>query len=1243
MPRKDLLTDVATCQQTLFSNVIDVNHGTESGVVTFTYVSESLPNGLFNLQVLIPEPYDYPKNHQYILFVDNQENVPPMVTALLEEISPRLSGRNISSMIKEVARCLDECLSVGRRSRPVQISDDSEDQDDNDSERASLGEKQDHDNGDEEFDDFDATDLHSDYDDDIFFPDAKKAGLPGGENTMAPRIPSSETEMRRVRSDLRAAKHAGFKVGVLGDLSAGGIVCISIRVVKLGISEEAMQAWGLRRHHYLVLMIKFEAGYQTLDQVSEMNNLNDQTDMRVVLCHHYKPDTTEAFEAFANTKKGDQTDPPKGEQVSSGKPPNFKRKCNGIESLFIATQINSLLRERFPMIVRYRLQRGVPWMGAEMRFNDSLGAPLGSEVMANTYYAHESSDARALKAIVKADAIAEGPQPLSLPLVTMQFVLRHIVRCTEFCLVCHCKVENTFEALKPYVCSKPLCLYQYLNLGFGPSIEWEILSQPYVVDLLVSFCYVSARHGRITQFPTGLNLTVPMFSKLDEDNQGAKLPRTYPNCIVAAYDRSRHQLLFDVEKYPRCPVKPGAWIVLLPRSREVWIHSRVDDVSCHPAVILGACAVVSRSSKSSGSLDDDRQVFHAFRQDTTTPTASPNLIPSDGEVEIFQYDHPFDELSEDLKNKAINHLLDAVPSVKEMQTLLMSSDQGQHPTLRGKVAESALSLLRWIIASNRSCILQVDPTPSGHLGSGKTRQEVTTTFPDDRVSGMEGWMQFRFAQGAPDKEQRFVDSVNTLTAGCRHPTLFAWHGSPLSNWHSIIREGLHFKEAMHGRAYGDGVYMSSQAATSLGYSTIHCPGLRLSSNSSGSSNWPNSLLKINQALSLQEVVNAPDKFLSKWPHYVVRDIDWIQTRYLFIKGAGVGDITSNRGKTNPSRVYEQDPAATVFDERNRAVQIPITAVSKSRRPAMISSPTFQRGEKKPRILAVTDEQTANDMEDDANSIVSDEGDRQFLQSDVESDFEPMDFTLDSVSKPSGSLKRSSALFTQNSEDSIRCQNAVVTGPVDTKGKTDFIPGGLNALQLKILAPPKDASTSTTKALMKALKDALKVQDTTPLHELGWYIDRGLITNMYQWIVELHSFDPSLPLTKDMRSAGLTSIVLELRFTNSFPFSPPFVRVVRPRFLPFNAGGGGHVTAGGAICMELLTNNGWLVTNSIESVLLQIRIAMSSLDPRPARLEGGRGQAGQSWYSVGEAVDAYKRACRIHGWQIPADFDTLQMG
>jgi ubiquitin-conjugating enzyme E2 Q len=177
-------------------------------------------------------------------------------------------------------------------------------------------------------------------------------------------------------------------------------------------------------------------------------------------------------------------------------------------------------------------------------------------------------------------------------------------------------------------------------------------------------------------------------------------------------------------------------------------------------------------------------------------------------------------------------------------------------------------------------------------------------------------------------------------------------------------------------------------------------------------------------------------------------------------------------------------------------------------------------------------------------------------------------------------------------------------------------------------------------LQSTLRATLKIQDSHPLNELGWYVDPNLISTVYQWIVELHSFDPGLPLVADLEAAGLQSVVLELRFPENYPMSPPFARIIRPRFLGFQEGGGGHVTMGGALCMELLTNSGWTAVSTIESVLLQVRMAISSTDPKPARLQWGQHKGQVQQYGVGEAVSAYLRACHTHGWKVPPSFEKI---
>ena len=137
----------------------------------------------------------------------------------------------------------------------------------------------------------------------------------------------------------------------------------------------------------------------------------------------------------------------------------------------------------------------------------------------------------------------------------------------------------------------------------------------------------------------------------------------------------------------------------------------------------------------------------------------------------------------------------------------------------------------------------------------------------------------------------------------------------------------------------------------------------------------------------------------------------------------------------------------------------------------------------------------------------------------------------------------------------------------------------------LMPPPIQSSPSASMAIQRELKSMLKEQDLAPnLRDLGWYMPQDLIgDNLYQWFVEMHSLDPKLPIAKDMKDKysirfivsnselivmfswfgfrKLNSIVMEIRFPPAFPNSPPFFRIISPRFLPFIDGGGGHVTGG----------------------------------------------------------------------------------
>ena len=106
-----------------------------------------------------------------------------------------------------------------------------------------------------------------------------------------------------------------------------------------------------------------------------------------------------------------------------------------------------------------------------------------------------------------------------------------------------------------------------------------------------------------------------------------------------------------------------------------------------------------------------------------------------------------------------------------------------------------------------------------------------------------------------------------------------------------------------------------------------------------------------------------------------------------------------------------------------------------------------------------------------------------------------------------------------------------------------------------------------------------------------------------------------------RWGGGAVVELEVLFGDDFPASPPFVRVVSPRFA-FHTG---HVTVGGSICMQLLTTSGWDSSFTVEATLVMVRDAMLS---GHGALDSSRAHVP---YSEAEARHAFRRVAQQHGW------------
>eukprot|EP01128_Nolandella_sp_AFSM9_P012155 TRINITY_DN9006_c0_g1_i1.p1 TRINITY_DN9006_c0_g1~~TRINITY_DN9006_c0_g1_i1.p1 ORF type:complete len:621 (-),score=141.58 TRINITY_DN9006_c0_g1_i1:352-2187(-) len=212
---------------------------------------------------------------------------------------------------------------------------------------------------------------------------------------------------------------------------------------------------------------------------------------------------------------------------------------------------------------------------------------------------------------------------------------------------------------------------------------------------------------------------------------------------------------------------------------------------------------------------------------------------------------------EDGDMAAVRKLLDKCPAVKKLSVWANKN------TLRDECDTISIllyPLLRWIVATNKS-----------HL---KTLQQNLPITPKH---------QFVLKSTPPEKEMKFQVLKE------KHGSFFAWHGSPIANWHAILRTGLKnmsgTKGQAHGQAYGPGIYLAKDSQTSLGYSR----------NASGP-RWKHSIYNSNfNCIVLCEVINmgSDSKCIGgvhrpkcshnkSAPYYRIEAEDCIVTRFYFV-------------------------------------------------------------------------------------------------------------------------------------------------------------------------------------------------------------------------------------------------------------------------------------------------------------------------------------------------------------------------
>uniref|UniRef100_A0A674D8M9 E2 ubiquitin-conjugating enzyme n=1 Tax=Salmo trutta TaxID=8032 RepID=A0A674D8M9_SALTR len=208
---------------------------------------------------------------------------------------------------------------------------------------------------------------------------------------------------------------------------------------------------------------------------------------------------------------------------------------------------------------------------------------------------------------------------------------------------------------------------------------------------------------------------------------------------------------------------------------------------------------------------------------------------------------------------------------------------------------------------------------------------------------------------------------------------------------------------------------------------------------------------------------------------------------------------------------------------------------------------------------------------------------------------------------------------KSEDDGIEKENLAILEKIRKNQRQDHLNGAVSG------------SVQASDRLMKELREIYRSQS----YKMGIYSVELVNDSLYEWHVKLRTVDPDSPLHSDLQvlkeKEGMDYILLNFSYKDNFPFDPPFVRVASPVL------SGGYVLGGGALCMELLTKQGWSSAYSIESVIMQIN---ATLVKGKARVQFG---ANKNQYNLARAQQSYKSLVQIHeknGESFPKEWRLL---
>jgi len=147
-------------------------------------------------------------------------------------------------------------------------------------------------------------------------------------------------------------------------------------------------------------------------------------------------------------------------------------------------------------------------------------------------------------------------------------------------------------------------------------------------------------------------------------------------------------------------------------------------------------------------------------------------------------------------HKKLQTVLDLIPTIKNMSGWKDSMDLKAY---LDSIHELIFPLLVWLITTNRAYLRQL--RPKERFG------EIKTPY------------QYVMVSSSSKREQMFNRAKESAAKRHGKGSIYMFHGSPIGNWHSILRTGLKIAGGAGLGASGPAIWMANDFSTSHGYCT----------------------------------------------------------------------------------------------------------------------------------------------------------------------------------------------------------------------------------------------------------------------------------------------------------------------------------------------------------------------------------------------------------------------------------------